>query len=87
MAPDQLDVVVEHVKGGFHLNHGRQKARNLNVTEIVEDPEKEIQILTATLPFMSACFDFSSTFKCAICEHSDSDRERRGQERPTVWCI
>ena len=67
MAPDQLDVVVEHVKGGFHLNHGRQKARNLNVTEIVEDPAKEIQILTATLPFMSACFDFSSTFKwCAI---------------------
>ena len=76
MAPDQLNVVVEHVKGGFHLNHGRQKARNLNVTEIVEDPEKEIQILTATLPFMSACFGFSSTFKCAICEHSDSDRER-----------
>ena len=65
MAPDQLDVVVEHVKGGFHLNHGRQKTRNLNVNE--RDPAKEKQILTATLPFMSACFDFSSTFKwCAI---------------------
>ena len=53
MAPDQLDVVVEHVKGGFHLNHGRQKARNLNVTEIVEDPGKEKQRKFSPLPFPS----------------------------------
>ena len=51
----QLNVVVKHVEGGFHL-------KILTVANFWR------KFLTATLPFMSACCGLSPTLDCANCD-------------------
>ena len=57
----QLDVVVEHVKGGFHLTRNR-----LSYLNLCKLSKRWRQNLTATRPFMSACCGLSPTFNYDI---------------------